>query len=218
MKNSMGDLQGRVAVVTGASRGVGRGVAIALADAGMRVFATGRTIADATLPSAVTRIVCDHTDDDAVAELFAQVKEQGERLDILVNSAWGGYERMVENGRFTWAAPFWEQPLWRWDAMMTAGVRAAFVASQFAARMMVPAGRGLIVNISHWAAQKRIGNSIYGVAKAATDTLTNDLAVELRPHGVAVVSLYPGLVRTGAAHTERERRDRGRASAAVRLH
>jgi NAD(P)-dependent dehydrogenase (short-subunit alcohol dehydrogenase family) len=164
----------------------------------MRVFATGRTIADATLPSAVTRIVCDHTDDDAVAELFAQVQGEGDRLDILVNSAWGGYERMVEDGRFTWGVPLWEQPRWRWDAMMTAGVRAAFVASQFAARLMVPAARGLIVNISHWAAQKRIGNTLYGVAKAATDKLTNDLAVELRPHGVAVVSLYPGLVRTEA--------------------
>lgn len=164
----------------------------------MRVFATGRTVADAALPPNVTRIVCDHTDDDAVAALFARVGEEAGRLDVLVNSAWGGYERMVEDGSFTWGAPFWEQPLWRWDAMMTAGVRAAFVASQFAARLMVPAARGLIVNISHWAAQKRIGNALYGVAKAATDKLTNDLAVELRPHGVSVVSLYPGLVRTEA--------------------
>jgi dehydrogenase/reductase SDR family member 1 len=194
----MGDLQGRVAIVTGASRGVGRGVATALADAGMRVFATGRTVADANLPRTVTRIVCDHTNDDSVAALFAHVESEGGRLDVLVNSAWGGYERMVEDGRFTWAVPFWEQPSWRWDAMMTAGVRAAFVASQFAARLMVPTGRGLIVNISHWAAQKRIGNTLYGVAKAATDKLTNDLAVELRPRGVAAVSLYPGLVRTEA--------------------
>jgi NAD(P)-dependent dehydrogenase (short-subunit alcohol dehydrogenase family) len=194
----MTDLFERVAVVTGASRGVGRGVAAALADSGVRVYATGRTVADSTLPANVTRIVCDHTDDAAVAALFARVEEEAGRLDVLVNSAWGGYERMVEDGRFTWAAPFWEQPLWRWDAMITAGVRAAFVSSQFAARLMVPASRGLIVNISHWAAQKRIGNSIYGVAKAATDKLTNDLAVELRPRGVAMVSLYPGLVRTEA--------------------
>lgn len=106
----MADLQERVAVVTGASRGVGRGVATALADGGMRVFATGRTVADATLPGTVTRIVCDHTDDDAVARLFARVEAEGERLDVLVNSAWGGYERMVEHGQFTWAVPFWEQP------------------------------------------------------------------------------------------------------------
>ena len=187
-----------VAVVTGASRGVGRGVAAALSESGTRVFATGRSVASATLPDGVVRVACDHTDDDMVARLFERVEVEAGRLDILVNSAWGGYERMVEDGRFTWALPFWEQPRWRWDAMMTAGVRAAFVASQYAARLMVPARRGLIVNISHWAAKKRIGSTLYGVAKAATDKLTSDMAVELRPHGVAAVSLYPGLVRTEA--------------------
>jgi dehydrogenase/reductase SDR family protein 1 len=187
-----------VAIVTGASRGVGRGVAAALHDAGMRVYATGRTVASAALPDGVVRFPCDHTDDDAVGDLFARVELESGRLDVLVSNAWGGYERMVEHGRFTWGLPFWEQPVWRWDAMMTAGVRAAFVASQLAARIMVPAGHGLIVNISHWASQKRIGNTLYGIAKAATDKLTNDIAIELRPHGVAVVSLYPGLVRTEA--------------------
>jgi dehydrogenase/reductase SDR family member 1 len=92
----------------------------------------------------------------------------------------------------------WEQPRWRWDAMMTAGVRPALVAGQLAARRMVPARRGLIVNLSSWAAQKYIGNVLYGVAKAATDKLTADMAHELRRHGVAAVSLYPGLVRTEA--------------------
>ena len=187
-----------VAIVTGASRGVGRGVAAALHDAGMRVYATGRTVASAALPDGVVRFPCDHTDDDAVGDVFARVERESGRLDVLVNNAWGGYERMVEHGRFTWGLPFWEQPVWRWDAMMTAGVRAAFVASQLAARIMIPAGHGLIVNISHWASQKRIGNTLYGIAKAATDKLTNDIAIELRPHGVAVVSLYPGLVRTEA--------------------
>lgn len=192
----MADPDARVAVVTGASRGVGRGVAAALDDAGMRVYATGRTIDRATLPDGVVRVACDHTEDAAVEHLFARVERESGRLDVLVNNAWGGYERMVENGRFTWALPFWEQPRWRWDAMITAGVRAAFVASQLAARLMVKARRGLIVNISHWAAQKRIGNALYGIAKAATDKLTNDTAIELRSHGVSVVSLYPGLVRT----------------------
>ncbi len=130
------------------------------------------------------------------AEVFERIQAAAGRLDILVNVAWGGYERMVEDGKFTWAVPFWEQPAWRWDAMMTAGVRAAYVASQHAARMMVPARRGLIVNISFWAAQKFLGNTAYGVSKAATDKLTFDTAHELRPHGVTVVSLYPGLVRT----------------------
>lgn len=155
--------QAPVALVTGASRGVGRGIAAALADAGMQVFASGRTVETSRLPSGVVRAACDHTNDEAVARLFARVHEDGGgRLDVLVNCAWGGYERMVEDGRFTWGAPFWEQPSWRWDAMVTAGARSAFVASQFAARSMVPAKRGLIVNISHWAAQKRIGNTIWG--------------------------------------------------------
>lgn len=81
---------------------------------------------------------------------------------------------------------------------MDAGVRAAFVASAHAARMMIARRRGLIVNISFWAAQKYVGNSIYGIAKAATDKMSSDMAHELRPHGVAVVSLYPGMVRTEA--------------------
>jgi len=192
----MTQLGDQVALVTGASRGVGHGVATELAEAGAQVFATGRSIAQADLRSDVTKIVCDHTDDLAVAEAFRQVKMSAGRLDILVNVAWGGYERMVENGQFTFAAPFWEQPSWRWDAMITAGVRAGFIASQHAARMMVQAQRGLIVNISSWAAQKYIGNTPYGISKAATDKMTADIAHELRIHGVTVVSLYPGLVRT----------------------
>jgi dehydrogenase/reductase SDR family member 1 len=187
-----------VVVVTGASRGVGRGAAAELAHGGAHVYATGRTVATADLPDDVVRIPCDHCDDDAVAAAFARVRSERGRLDILINSAWGGYERMVEGGRFTWAVPFWEQPRWRWSAMMDAGVRAAFVASQEAARLMVPQRRGLIVHISHWAAQKHLGNVIYGVSKAATDKLAADMATELRPHGVAVISLYPGLVRTEA--------------------
>jgi dehydrogenase/reductase SDR family member 1 len=189
-------LHEHVALVTGASRGVGRGVATALAAAGAKVFATGRSIAQADLPVDVTRLTCDHADDAAVARVFKHIADTAGRVDILVNVAWGGYERMVEDGKFTFIAPFWEQPAWRWDAMMTTGVRGAFVASQHAARTMVPARRGLIVHISFWAAQKHLGNTLYGVSKAATDKMTADMAHELRPHGVTVVSLYPGLVRT----------------------
>jgi dehydrogenase/reductase SDR family member 1 len=188
----------QTALVTGASRGVGRGVAISLAESGYRVFATGRTTATSELPNGVIRIACDHLRDEETAAVFERIVGEAGALDVLVNSAWGGYERMVENGAFTWALPFWEQPAHRWTSMLDAGVRAAFVAASHAARMMVPKRSGLIVNISHWASQKRIGNVIYGVAKAATDKMTADMAEELRPHGVAVVSLYPGLVRTEA--------------------
>jgi len=186
------------ALVTGASRGVGRGTATALAGAGYTVFATGRSVAAATLPDAVIRIPCDHTRDEETDAAFARIASVTPDLDVVVNSAWGGYEQMMENGAFTWGLPFWEQPLHRWTSMMEAGVRAAFMVSARAARVMVRRKRGLIVNISHWAAQKRIGNTIYGIAKAATDKMTADMARELDAHGVTVVSLYPGMVRTEA--------------------
>jgi NAD(P)-dependent dehydrogenase (short-subunit alcohol dehydrogenase family) len=182
-----------IALVTGASRGVGRGAAIGLAEAGFQVFGTGRSIETADLPDNIVRIPCDHLRDEDTAAAFARLTVG---LDVLVNCAWGGYERMVENGAFTWGLPFWEQPMHRWTSMMDAGVRAAFVAGSHAARLMVPQRSGLIVNISFWAAQKYIGNAIYGISKAATDKLTADMAHELRPHGVTAVSLYPGLVRT----------------------
>jgi NAD(P)-dependent dehydrogenase (short-subunit alcohol dehydrogenase family) len=134
--------------------------------------------------------------DTQVEAAFNLIAREANTIDILVNNVWGGYERMVEDGDFTWLKPFWEQPLWRWDEMFSAGVRAHYRASQLAAPAMIAQRRGLIVNISFWAAQKRIGNVAYGVSKAATDKLTADMAAELKPHGVAVVSLYPGLVRT----------------------
>jgi NAD(P)-dependent dehydrogenase (short-subunit alcohol dehydrogenase family) len=187
----------KTALVTGASRGVGRGVAIALFAAGYRVVATGRSISNADLPVAIVRHRCDHTNDDNVAQLFARIADEGHPLDLLVNNAWGGYERMVDtSGRFTWLLPFWEQPDYVWPSMMDAGVRAAYFASVHAARLMIPNKRGLIVNVSLWAAQKHVANVVYGISKAATDKLTADTAHELKPHGVAVVSLYPGMVRT----------------------
>ena len=182
------------ALVTGASRGVGKGIAISLAATGYMVYATGRSIEDAALPDGIIRLVCDHADDKQTESVFAEIPA----LDILVNNAWGGYERMVEDGKFTWGLPFWEQPLHRWTSMVDVGVRAAFVCGSNAARLMVPQRTGLIVNIGFWAAQKYVGNTIYGVAKAATDKLSADMAHDLRPHGVAAVSLYPGLVRTEA--------------------
>jgi dehydrogenase/reductase SDR family protein 1 len=116
----------------------------------------------------------------------------------LVNSAWGGYERMTEDGQYTWPLPFWQQPSHRWGSMLDTGVRSALVASAHAAPLMIARHRGLIVNISYWAAQKHVGNTVYGIAKAATDKMSSDMGHELRDHGVAVVSLYPGLVRTEA--------------------
>lgn len=193
----MNTLDGKIAVVTGGTFGVGRGIASELAAHGARVFVTGRSVRDDERPDGnVTRLRCDHRVDGEVAGAFERIDREAPRIDVLVNNVWGGYERMVEGGAFTWTKPFWEQPLWRWDAMFQAGVRAHYRASQWAARSMVAHGSGLIVNVSFWAAQKHVGNVAYGVSKAATDKMTADMALELRPHGVAVVSLYPGLVRT----------------------
>jgi len=191
------NLPGRVAVVTGGSRGIGKGVAAELARHGAKVFVTGRTESDlAAVGEGTIGIRCDHEVDEQVDAAFQQIARDAGSIEILVNNVWGGYERMVDNGEFTWMKPFWEQPLWRWDAMFSAGVRAHYRASQLAAPGMIAQRRGLIVNISHWAAQKHLGNVAYGVSKAATDKMTADMATELKPHDVTVVCLYPGLVRT----------------------
>jgi NAD(P)-dependent dehydrogenase (short-subunit alcohol dehydrogenase family) len=193
----MQKLNGKVALVTGASRGVGKGIALELTNAGATVYITGRSVEEMQYVSGKgIAIECDHRDDEQVRSAFRRIAAEQGRLDILVNNVWGGYENMVENGEFTWSRPFWQQPLWRWDAMFQAGVRAHYAASQLAAQAMVTRHRGLIVNISFWAAQKYLGNVAYGVSKAATDKMTADMSRELREYSVAVVSLYPGLVRT----------------------
>src|SRR5260370_7805648 len=161
----------KVALVTGATRGVGKGVAVGLADVGFSVYATGRSAAQADLGHGIVPISCDSTDDGAIAQVFERIESERGRLDVLVNCAWGGYDRMVEDGQFTWPLPFWQQPLWRWEAMVTVGVRGALVASQHAARRMVPAQRGLIVHLSSWAAQKHIGNVLYALPKPPTANL-----------------------------------------------
>ena len=193
----MRGVEDQVAIVTGGTFGVGRGIARTLAQYGAWVFVTGRSVQDDALKNDnITGIHCDHRVDAEVSAAFERVNREAGKIDVLVNNVWGGYERMVEDGVFTWSKPFWEQPLWRWDAMFGAGVRAHYYASQLAARSMIATERGLIVNISFWAAQKHIANVAYGVSKAATDKMTADMAIELRPYGVTAVSLYPGLVRT----------------------
>jgi dehydrogenase/reductase SDR family member 1 len=214
----MSNINKAVCLVTGASRGIGRGIALALLAEGARVHVTARTVTAAQaaahpqiegsldglvaeakgLPGTLIVHVCDHADDSQTERAVAETIAADGHVDILVNNAWPGYENMVEADDFTWIRPFWEQPMWRWTSMIDVAVRTAFVSSRAAAPGMVARRSGLIVNISFWAAQRYDGNAIYGVAKAAADKMAADFAHDLRPHDVAAVALYPGLVRTEA--------------------
>lgn len=131
-------LAGRVAVVTGGTRGVGRGIGRELAQQSASVFITGRSAPNyERLDERITGIRCDHRIDAQVEIAFNLILQHTKAIDILVNNVWGGYERMVEDGQFTWPEPFWQQGLWRWDAMFGAGVRAHYDASQLAVPTMI---------------------------------------------------------------------------------
>ena len=205
------DLSNRVAVVTGATRGVGKGIALTLGECGATVYATGRSTraAPGSAPGTVEEtaegvtarggrgvgVVVDHTDDARVEALFARLAEEHGALDILVANAWGGYERRAEAD---FGAPFWEQPLWRWDAMFTAGLRAQFTAARAAAPLMLERERGLIACTGFASSTHYLGSVPYDVVKASVDRLVAAMAFELRPHDVAVVGVYPGFTRTEA--------------------
>jgi len=210
----MQPLTGKVALVTGGSRGVGRGVALGLGEAGATVYITGRTVEEgrsaSRLPGTIQHtadevsglggrgiaVQCDHRDDEQVRALFEQIRAEQGRLDVLVNNVWGGYEHYTDGTEFWKEKGFWDMPLSRWDAMFQAGVRAHYVASALAAPLMIAQQAGLIVNISFFAAQRNDRGVAYGVAKSASDCMAACMAHELRDQHVAAVSLYPGLVRT----------------------
>jgi NAD(P)-dependent dehydrogenase (short-subunit alcohol dehydrogenase family) len=199
-------LEGRVALVTGATRGIGRGCALELAAAGATVFATGRTLreGESDLPGSlesleaeghdlggrIEGVSCDHRDDAAVATVFERIDREGDRLDVLVNCAFLLPDDIAPD------LPFWETPIAWWDDMLDVGTRSAYVALHHAARRMVPRGRGLVVNVSSAGARALHLHVAYSAGKSALDRLTCDTAAQLRPHGVSVVSIWPYFVRT----------------------
>lgn len=208
----MGALSGKVAVVTGASRGIGKGMALALAAQGATVYVTGRSVkeGDYYLPGTVggtaaecdargaesggrgIAVACDHADNAAVAALFDQVKREQGRLDILVNNACQLSDDLITPGGF------WEKPLSNLE-MWDVGVTSNYVAAWHAAQIMVPQGSGLIVAISGYVGYSYTYGVIFGTGKAAVDRMARDMAIELEPHGIASLSLWQGLTLTEKA-------------------
>jgi dehydrogenase/reductase SDR family protein 1 len=221
----MKPLAGRVALVTGASRGVGKGIALSLGEAGAKVYITGRTVEEgksaARLPGTIHQtaeevrklggkcicIQCDHRIDDEVAGVFERIHAENKRLDILVNNIWGGYEYFTDGTEFWKESGFWTVPISRWDSMFQSGVRAHYVSSVLAAPLLMEQDTSLIVNLSFLAAQRNDKGVAYGVAKAASDHMVACMAEELREYNVAAVSLYPGMVRTEAVMAGAEHLD-----------
>lgn len=189
-----------VTMVTGATRGLGRGIARGLGSRGATVCVTGRDTAElaavsdeiAAAGGRPVAIACDHADDTQVEALFARVKQELGRLDILVNNAAAVYpEFLIAPGGF------WEKPLKLAD-MIDVGLRSNYVAAWYAAPLMIAAGKGLIASISFYGAVSYFHGAAYGAAKAGTDKMMADMAVDLAPHGIASVSLWPGFIQTDA--------------------
>src|SRR4051794_16533035 len=207
-------LEDRIALVTGASRGVGKGIVLGLCEAGATVYFTGRssratgttvdlpgTLEDtaeeaSALGGRAIPIRCDHADDAQTAAAIERIRTEQGRLDVLVNNAWGGYEYMHRAEFHLLAAPFWTRPVGLWDEMFVAGPRAHYVTSALAAPLMVAHGSGLIVNVSFFTAEAFRGDVLYSLAKGASRAMAAYMAEQLREHAVAAVALYPGLVRT----------------------
>ncbi|MBB6465283.1 NAD(P)-dependent dehydrogenase (short-subunit alcohol dehydrogenase family) [Aminobacter lissarensis] len=195
-----------VAVVTGASRGLGRGIAIALGEAGFIVYCTGRSDRQAIGPwggtvrdtaEAIDKAggkgivaICDHLDDSQTEALFKRVDAERGRLDLLVNNAFAMPDWAVPDGNF------WERPLSLWRDMIDVGLRSSYAASHFAAPIMVRQRSGLIANTSGPGGKIYRHSLPYGVGKAGQDKLAHDMAHELRPFDVAAISLWPGLIGT----------------------
>jgi NAD(P)-dependent dehydrogenase (short-subunit alcohol dehydrogenase family) len=225
-------LRGKVAVVTGASRGAGRGIAVELGAAGATVYVTGRSTRAAPAPgyermlAALGRealpgtiedtaeevtfhggsgiaVRCDHTREEEVRELFARVERDHGTLDVLVNNATGHHQDPLAVG------PFWEQPLSHWEGLFDRGVRNQILTSRAAAPLLVRQGRGLVVTTTFWDRGRYAGTFFYDLAKATLTRLAFALDRELRPHGIVSLALSPGWMRTEivlAAHRTDEQR------------
>lgn len=196
---------GKVAIVTGASRGLGRGIALTLAkEGGYSVYATARNGAalkelsaeasENELGGVVHPYVLDQNDDTAVEQFVSIVSANEGRVDVLVNSSYGGLVAIAPH----FGKPFWERPTAVFDDAMNIGVRSSYVMSKFVAPLMVGQKEGLIIQTSSLGSFIYAFDVAYGVAHAGMDKLTADMGIELREHGVKTVTLHP----QGGCNTE----------------
>ncbi|MCR5942708.1 SDR family NAD(P)-dependent oxidoreductase [Ochrobactrum sp. XJ1] len=186
----------KVAVVTGASRGLGRGIARGLGSKGLKVYVTARTVE--ALVKAVEEIEaaggqgvavqCDHSDDGQIKALIERVRNESGRLDILVNNA-----AYVDQRGLVAPGGFWEKSL-DLVKMIEVGLRSNYVAAYYAAPLMIETGGSLMAHISFYGAVSYHYGPAYGAAKAGTDKMSFDMAADLRGHGVASVAIWPGLI------------------------
>lgn len=210
----MSDLSNKVALVTGASRGAGRAIAIELGAAGATVYVTGRSTSERPAPDsaggtvaetaeAVTAaggkgvpILCDHRDWAQVQALVQRIRDDGSGIDLLVNNAWGGYEEYdAKAERRFWLETDVEQ---QWESMFRGSLKMTYQTTRAVAALMVEQQRGLIVNISagDTTAPKFLGWMLYSVVKSSVDHLSRCVAQQLHPFGVACLTLYPGFMST----------------------
>ena len=202
----MVDLTGKVAAVTGASRGIGKGIVEGLCEAGATVYFTGRSESHETPPAPLTiqataasaerfggraiPVKVDHNDDAQVAAFFERIEKEAGRLDVLVNNVYQIPDPPAMG------KGFWEHPISVWDEQCGVGLRGYYVASVYGAPMMVRQRSGLIVNISSRGGREYVFSASYGVGKAGVDRMAVDFAVELKDYNVCAVSLSPSKVKT----------------------
>lgn len=221
----MSNLKGKIALVTGATRGVGKGIALGLGEAGATVYITGRSLNNPDAPNKLLGslqetqlaieevggqcipVQVDHSDDEQVRLLFERIQNEQGQLDLLVNNVFSGVQAI----RDAYGKPFWQSDAALWDAVNNVGLRSHYACSIFAARLMSNRQTGIICTISSWGGMSYIFGAAYGAGKSACDRLAADMAVDLKPDNIASISIWPGIVGTEQIIDFAQQTDKGDA-------